>query len=44
MKQTKEQLEKEKKLLEKKITKIVSKLEELNKPAKIGFNYKNRVI
>lgn len=39
---TKEQLEQEKKQLEKKINLIVAKIEKLNKPTPIGFNYKNR--
>jgi len=41
---TKEQLEKQKIQLEKKIENIVKKLDEFNKPNPIGFSYKNRVI
>jgi len=44
MKVTKEQLEKQKIQLEKKIESVVKKLEKLNKPNPIGFSYKNRVI
>jgi len=43
-KQTKNDLIKLKKKLEKKIELIDVKLIELDKPAKIGFNYKNRVV
>jgi hypothetical protein len=41
---TKEELEKQKIQLEKKIESIVKKLDEFNKPNPIGFNYKNRVV
>jgi len=41
---TKEELLNQNKLLEKKINIINAKLEILEKPAPIGFKYKNRVI
>lgn len=42
MKKTKEQLEKDKKILEKKIEKINAKIKEMERPQPIGFIYKNK--
>ena len=44
MKLTKEQLLAQKKQLEKKLEAINNKIEVLEKPTPIGFNYKNRVV
>lgn len=43
-KQTKEDLIKQKKQLEKKLDAINTKIKVMDKPAQIGFNYKNRIV